>query len=65
MENSNEKVIALAQRIAKLMSSAGDREDALDAHSLARTFYRRLSSSSFPETTVNPQPKKRVHQASA
>ena len=65
MPNKNAKVVSVAQKIATLMCSAGDRSDALDAHDMARTFYRRLSIPSRPQIAGLPQSKKRVLSASA
>lgn len=65
MQNTNAKVIALAEKIAKIMNSAGDRTDALDSHDMARTFYRRMSSPSRPVSAESQQPKKRVLSRSA
>jgi hypothetical protein len=65
MHNRDAKVIALAQNIAKLMHKAGDRSDALDAHDMARTFYRRIKNPSRPESAEPLQPKKRVLLRSA
>lgn len=59
MQTADEKVVALAQKIAKLMYSAGDRSDALDAHDIARTFYRRMSIPCHPQTDERLQSKKR------
>jgi len=65
MPNTDTKVVALAQKIANLMYRAGNRSDALDAHDMARTFYRRLSIPSHPQIAEPPQSKKRVLSKSA
>jgi hypothetical protein len=71
MSNSDSKVIALARKIAELMLNTGNRTDAMDAHDMARTFYRRRSLTD-PQRPVGdlhtpgrPQSKKRVLSASA
>ena len=43
VQTADRKVVSLAQQIAKTMYRAGNRSDALDAHDMARTFYRRMS----------------------
>jgi hypothetical protein len=65
MQSKDANVIKLARQIAGMMHSAGDRSDALDAHDMARTFYRRMSIPSHPQTAEHPQPKNRDSSRSA
>lgn len=65
MPTGNRRVVALAEQIAALMHNAASRSDALDAHDMARTFYRRMTIPSRPQSVERPQPKKRVLPASA
>jgi hypothetical protein len=60
MPTKNAQVVALAQKIAKLMHSEANRTDALDAHVMASLFYRRLSSPSCLRTSVDRQSKRLV-----
>jgi hypothetical protein len=65
MRNKDTQVVALAQNIAKIMHDAGNRADALDAHDMARTFYRRMSIPSRLELTERRQSKKQSRLTSA
>ena|ERR1017187_6606092 len=42
--NRDERVVALAQRISKIMQESPDRFEALDAHTVAGIFYRSIPS---------------------
>jgi hypothetical protein len=64
MSNSDTKVISLARQIAKLMHNAANRADALDAHDMARTFFRRMSNPAHPQTSELPQLRKRASPGS-